>query len=79
MSPTTFLFPKSRRGDSPHSLKYFQISALKERAKSKKKGVRIKVMLKKPEIIVAKTKLFGKDGRILTKFAKQKYEAIWKE
>ena len=77
--PQRSYFQRVEERDSPHSLKYFQISALKERAKSKKKGVRIKVMLKKPEIIVAKTTIFGKDGRIFTKFAKQKYEAIWKE
>ena len=28
MSPTTFLFQRVEERDSPHSLKYFQISAL---------------------------------------------------
>ena len=35
----------------------------------------IKVMVKITEIIVAKIKIFGQDGWILIKFAKQKNEA----
>ena len=38
-------------------------------------GRAIKVMLKITEITVAKIKILGQDGWILTKFAKQKSEA----